>query len=165
MSTTTPKVKLWLPFGNVTKLALSIPLDKCGTIAVSPLKWLRFLGSAIYGREGYLSTSKAGPEIDDYTADIEPRSYHFVAECKVDFNVCDETPLTLLTLSGKARLVDADLMDDRTSNASNLTARRNDFATNVIERDGACVITDELASNCAACHIIPHAKGSDVRPY
>ena len=35
------------------------------------LKWLRFLGYAIYGREGYLSTSETGPEINDYTANIE----------------------------------------------------------------------------------------------
>jgi hypothetical protein len=35
----------------------------------------------------------------------------------------------------------------------------------VIERDGTCVITAEVASNCAASHMIPHAKGSDVRPY
>lgn len=84
MSTTTPKVKLWLSSGNITVLMLSIPLDKCSTFAFNPLKWLRFLGFAIYGREGYLSTSKAGPEIDDYTADIEPRSYYFFGQGKVD---------------------------------------------------------------------------------
>ncbi|KAF8692316.1 hypothetical protein AX14_002594 [Amanita brunnescens Koide BX004] len=52
-------------------------------------------------------------------------------------------------------------MDDRTSNTSNLTTRRNDFRTNLIERDGICVISDDIASNCDGCHIIPHAKGSD----
>jgi hypothetical protein len=81
------KVKLWLSFGNVTKLALSIPFDKCGTFAVNPLKWLRFLGYAIYGREGYLSTSKAGPEIYDYTADIQARSYYFISEGEVDWHM------------------------------------------------------------------------------
>ena len=84
---TPPKVKLWLSFDNVTKLSLSIPLAECGTFAVNPLKWLRFLGFAIYGREGYLSTSKAGPEIDDYTADIEARSYYFLSEGKVDWRM------------------------------------------------------------------------------
>ncbi|KAF8622879.1 hypothetical protein AX15_006678, partial [Amanita polypyramis BW_CC] len=39
------------------------------------------------------------------------------------------------------------------------------LAGNVIGRDGTCVITPDLVSNCAACHIIPHAKGSHVRPY
>jgi hypothetical protein len=85
MSTPTPKVKLWLSLGNVTKLALSIPVDKCGTFAVNPLRWLRFLGFAIYGREGYLSASKAGPEINDYTANIVARSYYFISEGKVDW--------------------------------------------------------------------------------
>lgn len=55
------KVELWLSFDNVTKLALSIPLAKCGSFSVNPLKWLRFLGFAIYGQEGYLFTSKGGP--------------------------------------------------------------------------------------------------------
>lgn len=37
-----------------------------------------FLGRfAIYGQEGYLSTSKDGPEIDDYTANIGTRSYYY----------------------------------------------------------------------------------------
>lgn len=87
MSTTTPEVKLWLSFGNVFKLALSIPLDECGTFAVNPLKWLRFLGFSIYGQEGYLSTSKTGTEINDYTADIEPRSYYFISEGKVNLHI------------------------------------------------------------------------------
>ena len=84
MYTATPELRLRLSFGNVTRLALSIPLDKCRIFSVNPLKWLRFLGFAIYGREGYLSTSEAGPEIDDYTAGIEVRSYYFILEGKVD---------------------------------------------------------------------------------
>jgi hypothetical protein len=80
----TPNVKLWLPFGDSSKLALSIPIDRATTFAVYPLKWLRFLGYAIYGREGYLSISKTGPEIDDYTADIEARSYYFIAQGKLE---------------------------------------------------------------------------------
>jgi hypothetical protein len=74
----TPKVGLWISFDNVTKLALSIPLAKCCTFALYPLKWLRFLDFAIYGHEGYISASKGGTEIDDYEANIEARSYSFV---------------------------------------------------------------------------------------
>jgi hypothetical protein len=77
-------VKLWLSFGNTSKSALSIPVDRVRMFAVNPLKWLRFLGYAIYGREGYLSTSKTGPEVDDYTADIEARSYYFIAQGKLE---------------------------------------------------------------------------------
>jgi hypothetical protein len=78
-------VKLWLSFDSVTKLALSIPVDKCSSFSVNPLKWLRYLGFVIYGQEGYLSRSKAGPEIDDYTANIEARSYYFVSHGKIDY--------------------------------------------------------------------------------
>jgi hypothetical protein len=86
----TPKVKLFLSFGGVNKLALSIPLAECRTFAVNPLKWLRFLGYAIYGKEGYLSMSKPElegghahrPEIGDYTADVEARAYYFVSQGK-----------------------------------------------------------------------------------
>ncbi|KAF8345125.1 hypothetical protein F5887DRAFT_1074770 [Amanita rubescens] len=144
MSATTPKVKLRLSFPNLTrtKLALSIPLDKCVTFAVNPLKWLRFLGFAIYGREGHLSLSKDGPDLGDYTAPIEARSYFFVSQ-------------------GGPRLVDVDAADDRTSITSNLAIRQRDFRTKVVGRDGTCVITDEIKEYCTACHILPHAKGSN----
>jgi hypothetical protein len=58
-------------------------------------------------------------------------------------------------------------MNDRTSDsdASHLTARRRGFRTNVIQRDRTCVITDDIVDFCDACHIIPHAKESDVRRY
>ena len=77
-------VKLWLLFHDSAKLALSIPLAQCTNFAVHPLKWLRFLGYAIFGQSGYLSTLKAGPEIDDYTTNIEPRSYYFISNGKFD---------------------------------------------------------------------------------
>ncbi|KAF8556461.1 hypothetical protein OG21DRAFT_636695 [Imleria badia] len=84
-------VKLWLCFDNQSKLALSIPLTQCTTFATSPLKWLRFLGFAIYGREGYLSKNWNGLQLD-YTEQIEARSYYFRSDdepCFVDFDVID----------------------------------------------------------------------------
>jgi hypothetical protein len=68
-----------------------------------------------------------------------------------------------LTFLGEARLADADVMDDRTSNASDLTVRRHNFRAQMIERDGTCVISGHVAYESAACHIIPHAKGGNVR--
>ena len=79
----------------------------------------------------------------------------------------DTTSLTLLTLLGEPRFVDADAADNRTStdpSSSHLTTRRRDFRTNVIARDATCVMTGEFAPDCDACHIIPHSKGSQVRP-
>ena len=58
---------------------------------------------------------------------------------------------------------DVDALDDRTSDASALSERRADFRARVIDRDQTCVITGDAAYNSIACHILPHAKGSDVR--
>lgn len=126
MFATTLKVRLWLSFPDVTqtKLALSIPLHTCNTFAVNPLKWLRFLGFAIYGREGHLSLSKDGPDLGDYAAPIEACSYFFVSE-------------------GGPRLVDVDAADDRTSITSSFICPK-DFKINVVGRDGTCVITNEI---------------------
>ena len=77
------KVELLLCFDNRNEVALSIPLAQCETFANSPLKWLRFLGFAIYGRQGRLSTSMNGPELD-YTAPIEARAYYFMSDGKLD---------------------------------------------------------------------------------
>lgn len=73
----------------------------------------------------------------------------------------------LLAFLGGARLVDVDAVNDRASVTSNskLTICQRNFRTNVIERDGTCVITDDLEEYCTACHILPHAKGSNVCPY
>jgi hypothetical protein len=75
-------VELWLPFNNLAKVALSIPVAECTKYAINPLKWLRFLAYAIYGREGYLSKSNSGPEINDYMGDIEATSYYFIHQGK-----------------------------------------------------------------------------------
>jgi hypothetical protein len=155
-------IKLWLSFSGTSKLALSIPVDRATAFAVYPLKWLRFLGYAIYGREGHLSTSRVGSEIDDYAADIEARSYHFIAQGKLECHL-PSFLLTLLTISGEPLLVDVDAIDDRTSDASDLSTRRANFRERLIARDGICVMSNERAGYCTACHIIPHSKGSNVR--
>ena len=53
------------------------------TFTITPLEWLRFLGFAIYGRQGYISMSMNGPELD-YTAQIEAHSYYFISDGKLD---------------------------------------------------------------------------------
>lgn len=65
---------------NSTKLALSIPVSETKEYADKPLKWLRYLGFAIAGQKGHLSTSSVGPEIDDYDAEIEAQSYYFILD-------------------------------------------------------------------------------------
>ena len=109
--TASPTVDLWLPFGTVSKLRLSIPLAECGNYAVSPLRGLRFIGYAICGCEGYLSVSLCGIQVSDYTADIEARQYYFISKGKLDCNAM-KALLTLLIFSGLPRLVDTDAMDE-----------------------------------------------------
>ena len=78
-------VKLWMTIGGATKNTLIIPFDKCTTLSVYPLKWLRFVAYTIYGQEGYISSSQHGDEIKDYTSDIEARSYYYVSDGKLTF--------------------------------------------------------------------------------
>jgi len=155
------EVKLLLCFNESSKLALSIPLAQCTTFAITPLKWLRFLGFAIYGRQGYMSMSMNGPELD-YTAQIEARSYYFVPDGKLD-SYTPRSPLTLLTFSGEPRFVDVDAMDDRTSIPSDFSIRRTGFRDALIERDETCVFSSDPPRFCQACHLIPHSKGNSVR--
>ena len=58
-------------------------------------------------------------------------------------------------------LLDPDMMDGRTSDSSDITDRRASFRARVVARDEHCVLTGAKA--CQACHIIPHAKGDQVR--
>jgi len=58
-------------------------------------------------------------------------------------------------------LLDPDLMDERTSDASAISIRRADFVQGVTDRDGSCLMTGTI-SHLEACHIIPHAKGNQV---
>jgi hypothetical protein len=58
-------------------------------------------------------------------------------------------------------LLDPDLMDDRTSDASHASIGRGDFGQRVTARDVTCVMTG--STNVQACHVVPHAKGHEVR--
>ncbi|KAI9574401.1 hypothetical protein HD554DRAFT_2046869 [Boletus coccyginus] len=137
------QVELWVCLGDGSKLALSIPLAQCTTFATTPLKWLRFLGFAIYGRQGHISMSMNGPELD-YTLEIQARSYYFVS-------------------NGEPRFVDVDAIDKRSiyTSESDFSTGRANFTQALIERDGTCALTGQRASDCDACHFIPHSKGDD----
>ena len=83
-TTILPVVELWLSFNGTAVLALFIDCPSRLLNARSLLLILSsgydLLGYAIYGREGYLSRSEAGPPIDDYTAGIAAHSYYFISE-------------------------------------------------------------------------------------
>jgi len=75
-------VELWIRIDDVDRHALSIPIHECTAKAIHPVKWLRFLGYAIYGSPGLISLAPGAPELEDYNADIEPRCYYFRSEGK-----------------------------------------------------------------------------------
>jgi hypothetical protein len=58
-------------------------------------------------------------------------------------------------------LLDPDLMDERTSDASHVSSSQGDFRQSVAARDGNCVVTG--TRYVQACHVVPHAKGHEVR--
>ena len=76
---TSPNVELWFHSNeiDIDIHVLSIPLMECRRYAIKSLKWLRYIGYAIYGVDGYLSTSEGGEDISDYDADVEPCAYCF----------------------------------------------------------------------------------------
>ncbi len=86
MPSSEPKASLSLLFDHSTRLALSIPVSEFKNYADKPLKWLRFLGFAIAGQNGYLSTSSAGSEIDDYDAEIVARPYYFILDSTWEYH-------------------------------------------------------------------------------
>src|ERR1700761_304044 len=86
MSDIDQTVVLWLWFKFLKPPSyfrvLSIPIHECRRFSLKPLKWLRYLGYAIYGKPGCL---KAGPSSDnlqevDYDREIESRSYYFYSD-------------------------------------------------------------------------------------
>ncbi|KAF8345752.1 hypothetical protein F5887DRAFT_1061647 [Amanita rubescens] len=139
-------MELWIRFSDEYQHALSIPVHECQRFSLHPLTWLRFLGYAIYGKEGYISRERDGEQVADYRPDyvaISAGNYYYISQDN-DF-----------------RLVDPKVMDDRTSYASEVTSRRANFKQDVVNRDRCCVMTG--ATLFEACHIIPHANGDQVR--
>ena len=64
-------------------------------------------------------------------------------------------------LTAPPRLLDAQYINDRASDAST-TKSRVGFRQAVIARDGRCVVTNASLLGCEAAHYCPHAKGSEV---
>jgi len=63
----------------------------------------------------------------------------------------------------KPSLLDPGGIDDRTSDALTISTSRAGFRRRISERDGTCVMTGSPDEYCEASHIIPHAKGDQVR--
>ena len=80
MTTSEVNVQLWIRFGDEYQPALSIPIHECQRFSLHPLTWLRFMGYAIYGKEGYISRERDGEQVADYRPDgvaISAGNYYY----------------------------------------------------------------------------------------
>jgi hypothetical protein len=72
-------IELHIPVDNAYIPVLSIPVDDCNRFALKPLRWLRFLGYTIYGKEGHISATAGGPPVDYESAAEGGAHYYFTS--------------------------------------------------------------------------------------
>jgi len=140
-------VQLWLKLGTDTDwiVTLTIPTEEFNQFTFRPLSWLRFLGFAIYGREGALLLSPEGEEVDDYTVSTESLkgAYYYSS-------------------NDEPRLVDVQGMNDRISDFNSVNSESHDeFARRIVGRDETCVMSRQGSLLCDASHLIPRSKGDE----
>ncbi|PVF93481.1 hypothetical protein CPB86DRAFT_829276 [Serendipita vermifera] len=142
---TTP-IQLWLHITDEWYPMLSIPRYHFDLHTTRPLKWLRYLGFVIYGREGTLRETRDGPEIGTY----------------MTMNV-DELLSDYFYYSPDGhRAVDIHMLDDRTSvHGLDSFSSASSFDLGIMERDKACVVTGMRNTACHVVHLVPYAKGDD----
>ncbi|PVF97561.1 hypothetical protein CPB86DRAFT_855257 [Serendipita vermifera] len=140
----TTHIRLSLYLMDQWTTVLSIPREEFVKYTTRPLKWLRYLGSTIYGREGTLKGGPYDGEIEDYTiedVDTLLSGYFYYS-------------------TGYPQLVDMNMIDKcKSPGPMSPLATCSSFDEEITARDGACVVTgldDEL---CEAAHIIPHRRG------
>lgn len=155
-----PNVKLWLSLNDDWLPVLTIPTNEISRYTLRPLKWLRFLGFAIYGREGVLSADPDGSQPVEYDTQLAKlqENYYFSSPRTMLLYCSSPLPLTE-TMVDEPRLAD---VDDRSSDAHSLDSSRGGFRNELLERDGTCVISGEPPCYCQAAHLLPHAKGDKV---
>jgi hypothetical protein len=77
----TQATTLMLPVGtnNSYRQALSIPLDDFQLFSFAKLAWLRYVAFTIHGREGYISSTRRGTEIEA-DEQMEAKKYYYVSQ-------------------------------------------------------------------------------------
>ncbi|KAF8235720.1 hypothetical protein L208DRAFT_1422326 [Tricholoma matsutake] len=87
--------------------------------------------------------------------------YHHALSIPVSYFEHDNIQGVYYYIVQEACLLDPDLMDMRTSDASAISTSQGKFREDVTARDGTCVMTG-TGEGFQVCHIIPHAKGHQV---
>ena len=83
VSATMASIQLLIQIDNTWMPAFSIPVADCNRFSLRPLKWLRFLGYAIYGRIGDIYTRPGGRPINYQLAVHAGARYFFISEGKI----------------------------------------------------------------------------------
>ncbi|PVF97564.1 hypothetical protein CPB86DRAFT_815432 [Serendipita vermifera] len=127
----------WIP-------VISIPREDFTKYTTRPLKWLRYLGSTIYGREGILKRGPDNAEIEDYTTED-------VNSLFSEYFYYSTSP---------PRLLDMDMIDQSTTSSDMMTPETacSSFQDEIIARDQLCVSTGMIVPFCGVIHIVPYKK-------
>jgi hypothetical protein len=152
-------IQLFIQIDNTWMPALTIPVADCNRFSLKPLKWLRFLGYTIYGREGYISARIGGRAVN-YQSAVQGGSCYYFNSAGTQIHVGVRFSL-ILYLQDEPRFLDTQCIDERTSDSGS-TETRDGFGMAIRLRDGTCIVTDEPARFCVAAHYYPHSKGSEV---
>jgi hypothetical protein len=73
-------VELHMPIDGEYQPTLSIPVETCQRFSVHPLRWLRYIGFTIYGTEGHIFRSPAGPVVRYSEVDIQAGVYYYIPD-------------------------------------------------------------------------------------
>ncbi|KAN0092517.1 hypothetical protein V8E55_003301 [Tylopilus felleus] len=128
---------------------LTFPLDtlRSHQFTPKPYKWIRYATGVVVGAQGDLSFSPDSPhDVVEYDHDLPSESanlYYHTSDAE------------------KQRMFPADPDMGRTTITSSDPTTRVDLRSQVIERDGTCVLTRFHSPFCDAAHLLPHSKGDE----
>ncbi|PVF97562.1 hypothetical protein CPB86DRAFT_815430 [Serendipita vermifera] len=139
-------ITLWLQIVGEWVPVLCIPREVVMNFTTWPVRWILYLGFALYGRKGILTEGPNSGEVKDYELDG-------VNCLKMHYFYYSEEPHALL---------DPDVLNNRLSSVQAGPAEGRSLLSKAVRRrDAKCPVTGLGSRSCDAVHIVPHAKGSD----
>ncbi len=161
-STSMASVEIYLVTGEVQVSFLRIPIKDVKRLSVRPFKWLRFVMYAICGTPGKISATPDGDEVEYDRTELANVDIQYYYQGKVLFLYVDFLLTAIAASQENPSFVDFQGLNDQVTPSNIRTERMRNFRVQIVERDGSCVITGELAEICDAAHLIPRAKGDKV---
>ncbi|PVF97566.1 hypothetical protein CPB86DRAFT_815434 [Serendipita vermifera] len=140
----TAQIRLWLHLNSEWIPIISIPREEFVKYTTRPLKWLRYVGSTVYGQEGILKGGPNDPEIGNYMAE---GVYALLSDY-------------FYYSAGSPRLVAMNMINKCTSpGVMSPVTTCSSFDDAIFARDDSCVITGVPDEYCEGTHIIPRRRG------